>query len=385
MSGRVQRPWRMILAVGAVMSLSGCGAWNTSFRPLPAIDRPATCQGVAGVPAGFGVEDIAPDPQSGGAYVSAADWPGLARYEAGNQEGSERPRRGKILWVTLNAEGRAVASDRTPAAPEALFPHGLDVWRPTEDGQPGRLFVVNHGTGSGPARIDIFVIGADGSLSLSPDSPGPITDLDRPNDVVGAGSRAFYASQDHASRRRSWFSPGAGELLEDIVGGRSAAVVFVDDNGVSHIASPASFPNGLELSSDGRRLFVSELTRAGVRVFDVDEPGRLSPRGWLSAPRMPDNLYLEDDRWLWIASHRSALSFARHARGWTTSAGPSTPSPGRLVRYDLDRPDLEPVIIQETTLGGFDARRAMSTVSAVAPLGGGYLMGSIFEGLLFCR
>jgi hypothetical protein len=67
------RPARA-LAIAACMALSSCGAWHSTLAPLPSAERPATCTSVAGIPEWAGVEDIAPDSEGGGAYLSVADW-----------------------------------------------------------------------------------------------------------------------------------------------------------------------------------------------------------------------------------------------------------------------------------------------------------------------
>jgi hypothetical protein len=368
------RPARA-LAIAACMALSSCGAWHSTLAPLPGAERSATCTSVAGIPEWAGVEDIAPDPEGGGAYLSVADWRGLARNAA-------QP--GRIYFVSLDGSGGAQAVDRTPEMPRPLFPHGLDVWLPSSPGER-RLFAVNHLRGLGPSTIEIFSIGPAGALTWLAESPGPIPALHRPNDIAAAGPLAFYASNDHGRPRTSWFDPPLVETLGDALGRRSAAVVYVDAARGLLRKTPAAFPNGVELSRDGRTLYVSESTRGGLRIFSVQADGLLKLSDTLAAPRLPDNLYLDDAHGLWVASHRNALIFARHARSWSKPTVQPPPSAGRIMRFDLARPDAPPEVVMETTAAGMAAGRGLSAISAATPLGDGFLLGSIFEGARFCR
>lgn len=356
--------------------LSACGAVHTSLAPLGAREVLPRCSPVAGLPAGYGVEDVAPD--AGGVFASVADWPGLA---------AGAPRPGKLFFVHPDGRGGAVAEDRTPPGAATLFPHGLDVWRPKPGAADGaRLFIVNHPGGDGPSRVELFAIGPKGQLTALPESPGHILEIHRPNDVAAAGPHSFYVSHDHDQARRSWSKPRLAELLEDVIGARSAGVWFVDLQTGTRTSTPAAFPNGLALSADSRTLYASETTRAAVRRFAVDGKGGFTAAGKaLPAPRMADNLYLEDDRYLWIASHRSAIAFAQHALSWGKPPPKARPvSPGRVLRYDLADPDAPPQLIYETTTKGLKAKRGLSAVSVAASLGEGFLVGSIYEGLQYC-
>lgn len=356
------------------LAVGGCGAWHGALRPLAWDEVSPACGPIAGMPAGLGVEDLAPDPAGGAVYASVADWAGLA---------TGVPRPGGVYRLKSDGRGGVVAEDVTPDLPLGFFPHGLDVWRPS-GGEGGRLFVVNHPGAGQASRIEIFDLRGDGALVWSPDSGAHSAVLERPNDVVGAGPRAYYASNDLASARKSWFSPSLGELAEHVFGPRSGRVVHVDLDGEASERSRAAFPNGVERSSDGRVLYVSESARGAVRVYAADGEGALRLQGALAAPRLPDNLYLEDDRWLWAAGHRSSWLFATHAKSWAGDGG-HPPSPARVLRFDLTRPGASPEVLYATTREGIRNGRGLSAVSTAAPLADGFLIGSIFEGLRYCR
>lgn len=354
--------------------MGGCGAWHTTLAPQKVTAVGAACQAVEGLPS-LGYEDIAPDAPANGYYVSGAHWAGLA-------QGSIQP--GAIFHLTRTGQGGFVVRNVTKAGPADFFPHGLDVYR-SADGQIARLFAVNHPGAGKASRIEIFEISPDGSLTWSADS-GAHPGLDRPNDVVAVGPRAFYATNDHATPRRSWFSPGPSEWLEDAIGRPSAKVVFVDlDRGATRTAAKAAFANGIEASGDGKTLYVSETTRGAVQVFQVGAEGGLRRGARLKAGRMPDNLYVQDDQTLWVATHHNALAFTAHAKSWSKPQGHHPPSPGRVLVFDLTHPQAPPRTVYATTKASLSAGQEMSTVSAAAPTAEGFLLGSIFEGLRHCR
>jgi hypothetical protein len=261
----------------------------------------------------------------------------------------------------------------------------MDVWRPSEEGATGRLFVVNHLRGAGPSRIEILNIESNGDLRWPHEPSRPLLALNRPNDVTGVSPGAFYSSNDHKSPRRSWFGIDLLALSEDLIAARTAAIVYVGGPNVVAKTMPAAFPNGVEASSDGRRLFVSESTRGIVREFTIGPGGDLAEIRTIKVPRLADNLYLQNDRYLWAVAHRNNLDFALHARGWRNLEGSSKPSRSRIFRIDLADRDLGATPIYETSKSGIDSQQEMSAISSAVPIADGFLVASIFEGLQFCK
>lgn len=356
--------------------LEGCGGWHMALRPYTPHHAPASCERVADLPS-MGVEDIAPDPKTGSFYVSVADWRELAKN-------SFAP--GAIYKLTTDGRGGLSATNVTPPMTKPFFPHGLSVWRPEgEAAGKGRLFAVNHGDGKGPSRIEMFDIEEGGALTWSSDSSEQLRTPRRPNDVAAIGRRAFYVTNDHSEARKSWFKPGPHELWEDAVGRRTASIVFIDlDAKAPGTPTPAAFPNGIQTSRDGKTVVVTESTRGAIRIFSAGEDGRLMPKEVRQAPRLPDNLYLQDDRYLWVAVHRNAVSFGLHALSWKEEVA-RPPSPGRVLRFDLRDPKSEPLVVYETTKRNIEVGQAMSAISAAVPVGDKLLVASIFEGLQLCE
>lgn len=359
----------------AAATVSACGAWNTTLSPQVAIETGSRCERIA-LPGGgrdLGVEDIDQDPLTGAVFLSGADWAGAVR-------GAAAP--GAIFKLVRAPDGNLTAQDVTPAMSIPLWPHGLDVYR-SSDGAQARLFVVNH-QNAGPSRIEVFDIGSDGRLVWSEADSGAHPGLDRPNDVAATGPRSFYATNDHAAARRGWM-PGPVEIAEDAIAARTARVIYVDlAQKVSKTAAKAAFPNGVQVSTDGKTVYVGELTRSAVRVFRVRSNATLKPIGRLKTGRMPDNLHLQDNRWLWVAAHGDALSFRDHAVSWKNASPTHPPAPGQVARFDLDRPGSPPTIVHASTKTSIAKRSGASAVSVGVPTPGGVLLGSIYQGVWRC-
>ncbi|MDG2528483.1 SMP-30/gluconolactonase/LRE family protein [Caulobacter endophyticus] len=359
----------------AAMTLSACGAWNTSVSPRVAIKTHDPCRSIP-LPdggQGLGVEDIDQDPASGAFYLSAADWAGAVRGATGP---------GAIYRLVPAANGELTPQNVTPAMSVPFSPHGLDLYRPANGGD-ARLFVINHND-KAPSRIEVFDVGPDGRLTWSEAESGSYKDLKRPNDIAVAGPKAFYATNDHAAPWRGWM-PGPLEIIEDGIAARTARVVHVDlATRTTKTAARAAFPNGVAIAPDGKTVYVSELTRSQVRIFTVRDDATLAPAGRLAAPRMPDNLHLQDGRWLWVTAHDHVWDFRGHAVSWKKRKPKHPPSPGRVLRYDLAQRAPAATLVYGSTKAALKKDGGPSAVSVGVPGPGGVLLGSIYQGAWRC-
>jgi gluconolactonase len=72
-----------------------------------------------------------------------------------------------------------------------------------------------------------------------------------------------------------YFSDPGGSGVEKPIG----TVHYVDRAGKTHRCDDGlAFPNGIVLTSDGKRLYLAESQKNRVHVYDVQSPGKLSPR-----------------------------------------------------------------------------------------------------------
>jgi len=356
--------WGLILAL---VGLSVAGyvlylVWEAGeFRRVVSL-HPGTCRPLAGMP---GSEDITVHPAGTHAFVSSDNRRALI-------EGNPVP--GAIFRLDLDDPGAAPVN-LTPDAGVDFRPHGLSL----HVGSDGRetLFVVNHpgeslfadlpvGTGP-PHSIEVFdVLGR--TLRHRQTLVDPL--LVSPNDIAAIDHRRFYVTNDHGA------APGLLRRLEDYLRLPWASVLHFDGQHFRQVAQSLSFANGINLSPDGSEVYVAEVTRSRIRIYQRDPAsGELVYRRLLAMPFGPDNIEVDPDSGdLWVAGHVKLLSFVRHA----ADARVAAPSQAARVRVSGDHVEVQTRFIDDGS--------ALSGASVAARHPAGLLIGSVFEPhLLDCR
>jgi arylesterase/paraoxonase len=309
-----------------------------------------TCKVVGGV---IGPEDITIHPRTGIAYVSACD----RRAVQGGRPGS-----GAIYAYDLNAVN-AEPVNLTPDADPDFRPHGIGLFA----GDEGRdvLFVINHQ--GGEHRIEVFDL-QDGDLTQRKVLTSSM--LVSPNDVVGVGPEAFYVTNDHR------YPSGWRRTLEDYLRLRRSNVLFYDGSGFVEAASGIGYANGINVSPDGRLLYVCSITEGALHVYDRDpRSGSLEHREEIVLHTGADNIEVDAEGGLWIGAHPQLLTAARHFKD------PRALSPSQVLH-------LTPRAgggyeVQEVYL---DTGEQISASTVAAVRGNRLLIGAVFEPkFLDCR
>jgi arylesterase/paraoxonase len=275
------------------------------------------CTPVAGL---LGPEDLTIHPRTGVAYISTTDRRSV--FEGG-------PGRGAIYAYDLKA-----ASPRpvnlTPAADEDFRPLGLSLYL----GDDGRdvLYAINHAGGRPTIEVYDFV---STKLSHREALSDPL--LVTPNDLVAVGRDRLYVTNDHAS------TGGFARTLEDYLRRSISTVVYYDGARFSVAASDIRYPSGINVSPDGRTLYVASVTGGKVLLFRIDpESGRLEARGTIEIESGVDNLEVDAAGDLWIGAHPKLLTFVQHA------GDASRLSPSQIIR--VSAPDSEAPLVEEVFL-----------------------------------
>ncbi len=204
------------------------------------------------VPGPVGPEDITIHPRTGIAYVSATDRRAILAKHAVP---------GAIWAYDLNTPD-AVPVNLTPRADTRFQPHGISLWTGT-DGRDA-LFVVNHpidGDTPAPNTVEIFDVTENGLLHRA-----TLTDpsLVMPNDIVAVGLDRFYVTNTHRH------PPGTMQTIETYLQLAGAQVIFYGPGGFRPALEDLVFPNGINVSPDGKSLYVASTTGREVRVYDRD-------------------------------------------------------------------------------------------------------------------
>jgi len=267
-----------LAAAGAIYALVQLQAAG-QFRSVEVL-HPGTCRTVEGM---AGPEDIELHPNQAYALISSYD-----RRSA--SEG--RPRPGALFRLALTREAEPV--NLTPGAGLDFRPHGISMYA-DPDGRT-TLFVVNHprwrrfgppsGDATGPRHtIEVYDL-TDTGLVHRRTLADPL--LVSPNDLVALDHDRFYVTNDHGTE------PGLLRRLEDYLRLPWANVLYYDGAAFQRVADGLSYANGIQLSADGERLYVSEVTRSRVREYRREpETGRLAELRRVDVGFGADNINLE--------------------------------------------------------------------------------------------
>ena len=287
----------LILAGLAVKTLRDAG----EFKDL-AWHGPENCLAVGGL---SGSEDITVDRRTGRVYVSSVDFRALTQSKAA-------PRGGVFAWDLQSPQSAPV--DLTKDFPRDFYPHGLGLL--TAPDRPARLFVVNHHP-AGPC-VEIFDDAGDRLVHVRTIT-GP--ELISPNDLIPVGPEEFYVTNDHGSSG-SW-----GRALEDYLQLSRANLLYYDGTSFREAAGGFSYPNGVNVSPDGRTLYLAETLGRKLRIFDRDiSSGGLTLRRTLELDTGLDNLDVAENGEVYIGAHPRMLTFTKYA------ADPERLSPAQVLR-----------------------------------------------------
>jgi arylesterase / paraoxonase len=343
-----------LITVGAVLALLVAGVLVTlaragQFRTL-APHLPGPCQQVPGV---VGGEDLTLDPARNGVWVSSDD---RRATLAG------RPVRGRLLFVALDGH-QPEPTDRTPPSPGDFHPHGLSLW--TGPGGDQRLLVINHRS-DGTHTVELFDVQPTGTLVHADTIHDPL--FISPNDLAATGPRSFYLGNDHGH------ASGLGWALETYLGLAGANLLHHDGNSASEVASGLAYTNGMQLSADGRSLWVATTTGKALHRFARDPAtNRLTREQSIELDTGADNIEWDGQGRLLVAGHPRMLDFVGHASDAANKA------PSQILRVTPG----EPATIEELLL---DDGSLLSAASVAVAHGGRLLLGSVFEPhLLLCQ
>lgn len=343
---------RLLLIGLATFLLAGLGWFLAHLVPVAGVFaelEPTGLEQCRRVDIAPGTEDVTVDAERQMAFVSAAD-----RRAWRNRSGAAavNPQNG-IYALSLDGSDavRRVSPDM-----ENFVPHGISLWIGPNGTR--RLFVVNHPP-SGEQIVEIFAVGADGALthleSVSFDA------MHSPNDVVAAGPRAFYATNDRG------YTEGFLATLEAYMALPLSSVAYFDGENGRIVADGLTYANGINKSSDGETVYVAEFLKQRIAVYDRNpETGVLKKRRTLKVNTGPDNIEVAEDGALWIAGHPKVFEFLAHAEDENKIA------PSQVIRLDPQSGEASDVFIStEGEISG-------SSVGAV--WNDTLIVGAVFDG-----
>ncbi len=214
--------------------------------------------------------------------------------------------------------------ERCPGAPTPLNPHGIDLAQ-REDGR-WQLLVVNHGGRESIEFFEVLLEPEDVKIVWRGCAIAP--EQAYFNDVVHVPGGGFLAT--HMLERDSLWLGTLSAMI-----GRDTGNVREWQAGRGYRAvrgTEAPFPNGIEISPDGRDIYLNAYMAGEVRRISR-ETGELLARAEVPGP---DNLSWSQDGRLLVASHVGTLSELRVCMSLEEG---TCPMPFEIVA--LDPQDLE--------------------------------------------
>ena len=165
----------------------------------------------------------------------------------------------------------------------------------------GRLILCNHGERS----LESLDVTTRKRRTLASTFEGKR--FSSPNDVIEAANGTLYFTDPPYGLEGLDASP----LKEMEVNG---VYRLLPDGDLSRIASDLTFPNGVSLSPDGSRLFISQSDPADPRLFRLDLEKGEKPEPWFDAgpymdgyPGLPDGMAMAADGHLFLAGPGGVL------------------------------------------------------------------------------
>ncbi|HXH19450.1 MAG TPA: SMP-30/gluconolactonase/LRE family protein [Chitinophagales bacterium] len=257
-----------------------------------------------------GAEDITIDYQKRVAYLSADDRFATLKGNKGF---------GGIYKLEIDApDARPVLMSRIPD--HEIHPHGISLYKSPEG--KSFLFVVDHTGGNHAVLLFRF---RDDSTLVQGRSYRDSTFIISPNDVTAVDENRFYFTNDHGSRT------GFGKTMEDYLQLKKSNVVYYDGTAYSIAAGRLAYANGINISRDGREVYVAATIGKSILVYHRDEiTGELSLKNEIHLETGVDNIELDESGNLWVACHPRLLAFVRHA------SDTSRPAPSQVFKIMRD-------------------------------------------------
>jgi arylesterase / paraoxonase len=308
------------------------------------------------VPGPPGPEDVAIDRATGIAYISSDD----RRVQ---QHGANIP--GQIYQLDLSQPDSVPEPLTGTEQIESFHPHGISLFR-AANGQTS-LFVINHAVPSQPRvghSIEIFAI-AERSLYHQESIANLL--FRSPNDIAAVGSRQFYLTNDRG------YLDGTALQLERIFGWANSDVVYFDGQVASVVLDGLTLANGIQFDPQTERIFITETRADALRIYRRSRAdGALTLANGTQVGRGPDNIDIDENGNIWIATHPKVFKLIAHVDR------PESLSPSRVVRLQADGTGLEEIYV--------GTGEEISAASVAAVYNGQMLLGTIFDAkLLRCR
>lgn len=293
-------PWKRILvtscALAAVLGVTAVYRMLETHGVFTKVE-PGFAGTCAPVAAPVGPEDIAIDPSSHLAFISATD-------RLAMKSGKPSPADGIYVYDYTRAGAKPTKLAGTSAG---FHPHGISLYR-SPDGKL-TLFAINH-RGHGVSDIAIFSVSVQADKIALTETGIMNSDLlVSPNAIAAVDETHFYVVNDHTAKS------DLGRWLDDNLVLPRANALYFDGMKFSAAAEGLNFPSGVAVSRDARYVYVSQSYPRRLSTFERDPlRGTLKEVSTSDIPSNLDNLRFDAEGNLWIGSHPKAYAMAAYRK-----------------------------------------------------------------------
>ncbi len=237
----------------------------------------------------YGTEDLDVDYKKGLLFISSTD-----RWKQLRGESVE----GSIYLLQLDSGSAPI---KIPTTYKGVFrPHGISYF---SKNVLNYLFVVNHNDDGN--YIELFEFKND---TLYHQKSYADATMCCPNDVVGIDTDEFYVTNDHGTQK------GALRKFEDYLRIPLSYLLYFDGTQLTKAYEGLSYGNGVNISNDGSRLYLTHTTGRELLTFDRNkDTGKITLTSKLNLSSGLDNISVDEQDNLWIGSHPQMLKFIGHA------------------------------------------------------------------------
>lgn len=324
-----------------------------AFREVEPV-QPPNCKLVEGIETGSEDLEILPN---GLTFISAGlKYPGIKSFEP------DKP--GKILLMDLNEDNPTVLELRIIGSKFnlSLFnPHGISTF--TDEDNTIYLLVVNHPNTKTTVELFKFQQEEKSLLHLKTIRHKLLPSA---NDIVAVGPEHFYATNDH------YFTDPYLKSWELYLGLAWSYVVYYSPNEVQVVADGFDLANGINISPDGKYVYIAELLSHKIHVYEKHANWTLTLLKSLVADTLVDNISVDPVTGdLWVGCHPDGMKIFR------TSSSPPGSEVIQIQNILTDEPKVTRVYAENgTVLQG-------SAVASVYK--GKLLIGTVYQKALYCE
>ena len=249
-----------------------------------------------------GPEDLDIDKENGLLFISQTD-----RWKLRNGEQTNDG----IYLLNLNKDTVPYKLHTTFAG--EFHPHGITFLKKDESNY---LFVINHNQNG--SSVELFRFSNDTLFHLVSFKDDMMC---CPNDLVAVDIDQFYVTNDHG------YKEGIMRTLEDYLRLPKSYLLYFDGQSFSKVYEGLNYANGVNVSPSGKNVYVTETTGRKISVLDRDiSTGELKLRFTKDLETGLDNITIDSDGNLWIATHPKLFDFVGHSKD------PDKKSPSQVLK-----------------------------------------------------